>query len=84
MSLHEEHHDLQHHFPEYSEKIESLINTDNNFRKLFEKYNELDEQIRLIEQNVDARTDIETEELKKHRLAVKDEIYGILTQSSEA
>jgi len=67
-------------FPEYRDLITRLKTTDLHFRHLFDKHNELDQQIRNLEAHVDhAHARPETiETLKKEKLHLKDELYQLL------
>lgn len=67
-------------FPEYRDLISRLKTTDLHFKHLFDKHNELDQKIRNLETHVDhahARPE-EIENLKKEKLALKDQLYQIL------
>lgn len=70
-------------FPEYRDLITKLKHNDHHFDRLFEKHNELDQQIKNIESHIDPGTDMEIEQLKKEKLLLKDEIYEILRKASQ-
>lgn len=76
-----EHHDLIHELPEYREKIHELKVSDKHFAKLFDEYHEVDHEVRRIEQEIETPSDDYTEELKKKRLFLKDELFGMLKQA---
>jgi uncharacterized protein YdcH (DUF465 family) len=76
-----EHHDLVHELPEYREKIHELKVSDKHFAKLFDEYNEVDHEVRRIEQEIETPSDEYTEELKKKRLMLKDELFELLKQA---
>lgn len=76
-----EHHDLVHEFPEYREKIHNLKMTDEHFKEIFREYHKLDREVYRVENNIEPRSDVALEELKKRRLALKDELFQILRQS---
>ncbi len=63
--------------PEYRDLIAELRQSDRHFAKLFDEHNELDHEIKRLEDNpataVSARDEIE--EKKKAKLVKKDEIY---------
>lgn len=67
-------------FPEYRDLITKLKTSDAHFTKLFDKHNDLDEQIINLENDPVASVSREAdiEELKKEKLALKDELYKIL------
>jgi uncharacterized protein YdcH (DUF465 family) len=58
---------------EYRDVITTLKSQDAHFAKMFEKHNELDNQ---LENKGEYLTDIEAEKLKKEKLALKDSIYA--------
>lgn len=71
-------HDLAHEFPQYLEKMRTLKATDAHFASLFTRYDAENQTIIKYEQGAGAITDEALEALKKKRLKIKDEIYGIL------
>ncbi len=75
-------HDLIHEFPQYREKIHELKMRDTRFAKLFASYHEVDHEIHRIEQNVETPSDAYSEDLKKRRIKLKDELYSILKTAS--
>lgn len=76
-----EHHDLVHELPEYRDKIHELKVSNAHFAKLFDEYHEVDHEVRRIEQEIETPSDEYTEELKKKRLNLKDELFGMLQAS---
>jgi uncharacterized protein YdcH (DUF465 family) len=74
-----EKHDLLHEFPEHRERIDELLANDNHFAHLADKYNSVDREIYGIEQGVETPSDEYTEQLKKQRLLLKDELLAIIT-----
>lgn len=73
-----EKHDLLHELPEYKDRIHELKTSDRHFANLFEKYHELDHQVKRIEEGIETPSDDFTEELKKERLQLKDELFNML------
>lgn len=73
-----EKHDLIHELPEYKDKIHTLKMSNKHFEKLFVKYHDLDHQIRRIEEGIETPEDSVSEELKKERLHLKDELFGMI------
>ncbi len=51
-----------------------------HFLKIFDKHNELDDQIIKAEKGDIPMTDVEIEKLKKEKLLLKDEAYGIIVK----
>jgi uncharacterized protein YdcH (DUF465 family) len=74
-----EKHDLFHEFPEHRQRIHELIANDNHFAHLAGKYDEVDQEIYRIEQGVETPSDEYTEQLKKKRLLLKDELLALIT-----
>lgn len=73
-----EHHRLLQEFPEFKERIHELKMSDAHFVKLCEAYQKLDDEVYRIEEGMETPSDDYTEELKKKRLAAKDELFAIL------
>lgn len=71
-------------FPEYRELITRLKSegTNHRFLHLFDKHNELDQQITGLEDRDVGSTHAEIETLKKEKLLIKDELYAILRQEA--
>lgn len=70
-------------FPEYRDLITQLKTKDAHFAKLFDKHNELDQQIKNMEAQIELATAAEIEVLKKEKLQLKDEMYAILKKKSD-
>lgn len=73
-----ESHDLAHEFPEHRDTIRVLKLGNAHFAKLFDEYHAVDREIRRIEQDIEPASDVYAEDLKKKRLALKDEVYQML------
>jgi len=73
-----EKHDLIHELPEYKDQIHTLKMNNKHFEKMFDKYHDLDHQIRRIEEGIETPEDSYSEELKKERLHLKDELFGMI------
>jgi len=73
-----EKHDLIHELPEFKDKIHSLKMSNKHFAHQFEKYHEIDHEVRRIEEGIENTSDEYLEELKKKRLALKDELFAML------
>lgn len=71
-------------FPEYRDLIAKLRQEDSRFEKLFDQHNELDHQIIRMEKNAATaiHADLDIDQLKKEKLALKDEIYNLLLKAS--
>lgn len=73
-------HDIFHEFPEYKEQIESLKSDHPDFSQLMSDHDELDKKIRGLEIANQPVCDETMEDLKKHRVVLKDQLYGLLQQ----
>lgn len=73
-----ENHALAQEFPEYKERIHELKMSDNHFARLFDEYHEVNREVQRIEQEIETPSDEVTEQLKKQRLHLKDELYIML------
>ncbi|WP_349570871.1 YdcH family protein [Azotobacter salinestris] len=65
-------------FPEYRDLISRLKTEDAHFARLFNAHNELDQRIKNMEAHIKPGTPVEIENLKKEKLGLKDQLYGIL------
>lgn len=73
-----EHHRLSEEFPDFVDKIHHMKIADPRFATLFDSYNEIDKEIYRIEEEIETPSDDYTEDLKKKRLFLKDQIYRML------
>lgn len=69
-------------FPEYRDLISKLKTTDHHFSRLFDKHNELDQQIKNMESHISPGSEADIENLKKEKLHLKDQLYAILKKAS--
>lgn len=77
-----EHHGLVHEFPEYREKIHNLKMTNSHFKRLFDDYHTIDKEVYRVENDIEPASDTTLEDLKKRRLALKDELFNILRHNT--
>ncbi|MFO0564242.1 MAG: DUF465 domain-containing protein [Polyangiaceae bacterium] len=75
-------HDLDHEFPEYVSLIAELRNRDAKFQELIENYTSCNSEVVRAEEADVPISDFAFEELKKKRLHLKDQIYGLLRAHS--
>jgi len=75
-------HQLITDFPDLADKISALKLEDTHFSRLMDDYNELNDQVHLAESNINPMEDLALTALRKRRMALKDELYGILTASA--
>lgn len=71
-------HDLHHEFPEFQQKIHDLKVGNSHFRKIFDDYHEVNNEIHRIETGAEATTDEVLNTLRMNRVFLKDEIYSML------
>jgi uncharacterized protein YdcH (DUF465 family) len=71
-------------FPEYRDLITKLKGKDAHFNQLFDKHNEMDQQIHNMETRVVQATSVEIENLKKEKLQLKDKLYAYLRSVEKA
>jgi len=71
-------HDLIHELPEHKERIHQLKMSDKHFAKLYDEYNELDQQILRMEEGFETPSDDVLEEVKKKRLYLKDQLVEMI------
>ena len=69
-------------FPEYRDLITRLKTSDHHFQRVFDQHNALDERIKRMESHIEPGSQVEIETLKKEKLALKDQIYGILRKAA--
>lgn len=73
-----EHHDIEHEFPEFTREIEELKKINPAFMALMKEHDQLDNEIRRLEEHDQPVSDPFIEDLKKKRAFLKDRIYEIL------
>ena len=71
-------HELHEEFPEHADRIHELKTANTHFAQLAEKYHEINRAIHRAETEVEPTDDFHLEDMKKERLALKDELAGIL------
>lgn len=76
--MHVEHHDLIHEFPEHKDVIHRLKLSDAHFAKLFDEYHGVTNEVEKLERADLPVHDALVEDLKKQRVALKDEHYRML------
>ena len=77
-----ENHSLVQEFPELRERIHTLKTTDNHFARLFAEYDTVEHAVHRIESGAEAASDDHLETLKKQRLGLKDELFGLLKKAA--
>lgn len=72
-------HELAEEFPEHAETISRMKVEDPHFARLFEEYHEVNRAIHRAETNVEPTDDFNEVEMRKKRMALKDELWGMLS-----
>jgi uncharacterized protein YdcH (DUF465 family) len=72
-------HELAEEFPDMTDRIRELRTKDNHFARLVEEYHEINRQIHRIETRIEPASEDVEEELKRHRVRLKDEIAEMLS-----
>ncbi len=75
-------HALNREFPELAAAVADLRKSDAHFAHLLKKHDAVDEQITADETGVAPMGDVELEGLKKQRLQLKDELYGMASAAA--
>jgi uncharacterized protein YdcH (DUF465 family) len=71
-------HELVEEFPEFQEKITQMKQENAHFSKLYEEYHDINRAVHRAETDVEPTDDFHMEEMRKKRMHLKDEIYGML------
>ena len=77
-------HELAEEFPEHADLIHKLKTSDTHFAKLADAYHEINRDVHRLETRVEAASDEREEELRKKRMALKDEIAAMLAKAAAA
>lgn len=76
-------HELAEEFPNEAERISTLKQTNQHFAKLVDDYHEVNRAVHRAETNVEPTDEFHEATLRKQRLALKDEIWHILSEKAE-
>ncbi|MCH9806892.1 MAG: DUF465 domain-containing protein [Alphaproteobacteria bacterium] len=71
-------HELAEEFPELKDKIHDLKMSNAHFARLADEYHKINREVHRVEAAGINVGDDTFEDLKKQRLALKDEIFGML------
>jgi uncharacterized protein YdcH (DUF465 family) len=71
-------HELAAEFPEYAERMHALKTQDAHFARLFDEYHQVNREIHRAETNIEPMDDLTMIDLRKTRLRLKDQLYGLL------
>lgn len=73
-------HELHDDFPELADRIHEMKTGDAHFSKLHDEYHEINRAVHRAETDVEPTTDEHLEEMRKTRMALKDQLYTMLTK----
>jgi uncharacterized protein YdcH (DUF465 family) len=71
-------HELAEEFPDKVEAMHDLKMKDAHFAKLFDEYHEVNRAVHRAETRVDTIDEMAEEDLRKQRIALKDEIWSMI------
>lgn len=74
-------HELSEEFPDDQEAIRILKMSNGHFTRLADSYHEINREVHRIETEIEPASDLALEELKKQRLALKDQISGMIREN---
>ena len=69
---------------EYRDEISELKQNDTHFKRIFEKHNKLDQEVKDAEHGRVGRNDFEIEKMKKEKLLLKDEMLKMILAFKKA
>ena len=72
-------HELAEEFPEFVEKMSEMKTGNAHFAKLFDEYHEINRAIHRAETDIEPTDDFHMEEMRKQRMRLKDELFGMLS-----
>ena len=76
-------HELAEDFPDMAQQISALQQSDAHFAKLTDSYHEINRALHRAETDVEPTSDDHMNEMRKSRMALKDEIYQMLKAVSD-
>ncbi len=71
-------HELAADFPELADRIIELKESNAHFARLAEEYHDVNRQVHRAETDVEPTSDEHLTELRKTRMSLKDELYGMM------
>jgi uncharacterized protein YdcH (DUF465 family) len=74
-------HELAEDFPEFKDKIHQIKAEDKHFDRITEEYHKVNREIHRLETRVEAATEEHEQQLRRQRMALKDEILFTLNKA---
>lgn len=71
-------HELAEEFPDKLDTMRRMKTEDAHFARLVDNYHEVNRAIHRAETNIEPTDDFNEVEMRKQRLALKDEIWGLI------
>lgn len=71
-------HELAEEFPDRVEQMHTLKESDAHFARLSDAYHNINRDVHRAETDVEPTDDLHMSEMRKKRLALKDEIWALL------
>ena len=72
-------HELAEEFPEFLDRMHQLKESDAHFARLFDEYHEVNRAVHRAETNIEPIEELAEVALRKQRIALKDQIWRILS-----
>ncbi|MCP5086296.1 MAG: DUF465 domain-containing protein [Rhodobacteraceae bacterium] len=76
-------HELAEEFPEMTRQIHTLRENDGHFARLSDDYHAINRAIHRAETNVAPTDDLHAAQMRKQRLALKDELWAMLNLAED-
>ena len=74
-------HEIAEDFPEYADAIPKLRVTNGHFSNLLDAYHEINRDVHRAETDIEPTSDTHMTEMRRKRMALKDEIYTMLREN---
>ena len=75
-------HELAEEFPQFEEAMHEMRQSNAHFAKISEDYHTLNRAVHRAETDVEPTDDLHLTEMRKQRMALKDEVYQMLNTNS--
>lgn len=75
-------HELAEEFPDHVNTIHDLRLSNQHFARLSDEYHQINRAIHRAETDIEPTTDDHMNAMRRQRMALKDEIYSILTKGA--